>query len=161
MADNLKAKRILGGQFTADDTLEIQLTTATSVHSCVQHIEVVSGVNVTHGGGAASGTPLHYKSEERDADGDGVIDYSSSEMTIVQVEKGTSVVKVVANIMLLSTHNTFQALYNTWMTDNTTGTGEDLTLNDGSSWDDTPTYPATTELKSGELTLTWGDDSFV
>ena len=85
MADNLKAKRILGGQFTADDTLEIQLTTATDLYSCVQHIEVVSGIDVTHGGGAASGTALHYKAEERDADGDGIIDYSSSEMTIVQV----------------------------------------------------------------------------
>lgn len=161
MADNLKAKRILGGQFTADDTLEIQLTTATSVHSCVQHIEVVSGVDVTHGGGAASGTQLHYKAEERDADGDGVIDYSSSEMTIVQVEKGTSVVKVVANIILLSEHNAFQTTYDTWITDNTTGEFPNIVLNDGSSWDDIPTYPATTELKSGELTLTWGDDSFV
>jgi hypothetical protein len=161
MADNLKAKRILGGQFTADDTLEIQLTTATDLYSCVQHIEVVSGIDVTHGGGAASGTALHYKAEERDADGDGIIDYSSSEMTIVQVSKGTSVVKVVANIILLSEHNTFQATYDTWMTDNTTGVFPNIVLNGGSSWDDIPTYPATTALKSGELTLTWGDDSFV
>ena len=160
MADSLKAKRILGGQFTADDTLEVQLTTATDVYSCVQNIEIVSGVDVTHGGGASSGTSLHYKSKDRDADSDGVIDYSSSEMTIVQVGKGTSVVKVVANIILLSEHNTFQATYNAWITDNTTGTGVDLTLNEGSSWDDVPTYPTPTELKSGEITLVWSDDNF-
>ena len=159
MADNLKAKRILGGQFSADDTIEIQLTTETDVYSCIQHIEVVSGVDVTHGGGAASATALHYKAQDRDADGDGVIDYSSSEMTIVQVEKGTSVVKVVANIILLSTHNTFKTSFDAWMEANTSNLN--TTLNEGSSWDDVPTYPATTEYKSGELTLVWSDDSFV
>ena len=161
MADNLKAKRILGGQFTADDTLEVQLTTAADVHSCVQHIEVVSGIDVTHGGGAASGTSLHYKSKDIDANEDGVIDYSSSEMTIVQASKGTSVIKVVANIMLLSTYNTWKDAVVAWYSANTTGTDIDMTLNDGSSWDDVPILPATTELKSGELTLIWGDDSFV
>jgi len=161
MADNIKARRILGGQFTADDTLEIQLTTATDVYSCIQHIEVVSGIDVTHGGGAASGTALHYKSNATDANSDGIIDYSTSEMTIVQASKGTSVVKVVANIMLLSTYNTWKGLADSWYAANTTGTDIDMTLNDGSSWDDLPTYPATTEFKSANITLIWGDDSFV
>ena len=69
--------------------------------------------------------------------------------------------KVVANIMLLSTYNTWKALADEWYAANTTGVMLEMTLNDGSSWNDLPAYPATTELKSGEITLTWADDSFV
>jgi len=99
MAD-LKARRVLGGRYTASDTIELQFTYTGDAHSCDQYIEVISGSTVTHGGGATAATPLHYKSTATDADSDGIIDYASSLMPITQSARGTTVVKVVADILL-------------------------------------------------------------
>ena len=162
MAD-LKAKRVSGSNYTADDRLELQLTYTGNANSCVHYIEVVSGVDVTHGGGS-SATRLHYKSVENDADGDGVIDYSSSFMSITQTEKGTSVIKAVAEVMLQSTVDTFNSDMNTWSDTYVT----QVTLEDGTisyvvddDAPDSPVYPTATTYKSGEITLVWSDDSYV
>ena len=163
MAD-LKAKRILGGTYTADDTLELQLTYTGQAHSCNQYIEVLSGPTVTHGGGASASTPLHYKSAITDADGDGIIDYSTSQMTVVQASKGTSVIKVVANVLLKADVDTWQTNYNTWLDTYTSivvneDGNDELVLADGAP--DAPVYPTATTYKSGEITLKWEDDTFV
>ena len=73
MEDNttLRARRTEGGKYTPDDKLEIKLDYVGPIYLCVHYLEVVSGGEVTHGGGSASSTPLHYKAIERDADGDG------------------------------------------------------------------------------------------
>jgi hypothetical protein len=172
MAD-LKARLIRGDRFSAEDTLEIQLTYTGEAHSCDQYIELVSGVAVTHGGGASATTPLHYKAIERDADGDGNIDYSSSEMAVVQAEKGTSVIKVCAEVVLKSEEDAWQAEYDAWEKENMVT----ITLDDGTETivyknvaadseeeagtPNAPTPPTPTVYKSGEITLEWSDDSFV
>lgn len=163
MAD-LKARRVLGGRFTADDTLELQFDYTGTAYSCVQHIEIVSGGTVTHGGGAAAGENLHYKAIERDADGDGVIDYNSTQMTIVQEEKGTSVVKAVVEIVLKSELDAWvieqQAWHNTYVTETTGENDETIEeVTDGAP--SPPAYPTATEYKSGEITLEWIEDTFV
>ena len=87
MADNLKAKRIQGGRFTADDKIECKFAYTGEAWTCLHYIEQIAGVDVTHGGGAAAGDKLHYKNQDRDADGDGIIDYSTTEMYVEQVSK--------------------------------------------------------------------------
>ena len=163
MAD-LKARRVLGGRFSADDVLELQLTYTGDMLTCLQHIELISGIDVTHGGGAPATSPLHYKALEFDANEDGIIDYASSNMTIVQASQGTSVVKVVATTMLKSTHDVWLVSHTSWVTDYCTDTtGEDGRVTrivaDGAP--DEPAYPDFTIYKSGEITLEWSDDSFV
>ena len=92
---NLQVRKINGNVYTAEDTVEVNFTgDSKTLKTMFYTVEVVSGIDVTHGGGASSGEYLHYKALERDADADGDIDYTSSEMTIVQAEKGESVVKI-------------------------------------------------------------------
>ena len=173
MAD-LKGRLIKGDKFSAEDVIELQFTYEGAVHSCVNYIEVVSGDTVTHGGGASAETRLHYKSADRDADGDGVIDYSSMQMHIVQTQKGTSVVKVVSEVILKDDVDKYDAEYRTWhdtwmdgsdteeVPNEETGLMEERPLysvKEGAP--DAPAYPVATVYKSGEITLEWSDDSFV
>lgn len=163
----LKARRILGNQYTPDDTLELQLTYDGNAHSCEHWIEVISGATVTHGGGASATTPLHYKAWLRD-DGssdavDGVINYSSSEMTMVQTEKGTTVVKACANLILQTEYDAFKTEHDAWVSSYCTDTEEDgvitRTIAEGAPAE--PAQPTPTVVKSGEITLVWSDDTFV
>lgn len=171
---NLKARLIKGDKFSAEDVIELQFTYEGVIHSCVNHIEVVSGDTVTHGGGATAETRLHYKSSDTDADGDGVIDYSSMQMHIEQTQKGTSVVKVVSEVVLKDDVDKYDADFKTWNDSwmEVTGTEEvpneetglleerDLyTVKEGAP--DFPAYPSATVYKSGNITLEWGDDTFV
>ena len=173
MAD-LKARLIRGDRFSSEDTIETQFNYTGAVYSCDQHIELVSGVAVTHGGGASATTPLHYKAIERDADSDGNIDYSSSEMQVVQAEKGTSVIKVCASVILKSEEDAWQTAYEAWKAENMVT----ITLDDGTETivyknvapadseeeagtPDTPAPLTPTVYKSGEITLEWTDDTFV
>tara|TARA_Y100000389_G_scaffold177421_1_gene189650 strand:- start:3515 stop:4006 length:492 start_codon:yes stop_codon:yes gene_type:complete len=163
MAD-LKAKRILGGTYTADDTLELQFTYTGDAHSCLHYIEIVSGVTVTHGGGASASTPLHYKAVEVDADSDGVIDYNSSTMQVYQAEKGTSVIKAVVDLILASEVTAFNTAFTAWqdayVTETIAEDGE-VTYTTDEGAPDAPTYPEATTYKSGEITLKWEDDTYV
>ena len=163
MAD-IKARRVLGGSHTAADTLEVQFTYTGDAHSCVQYLESISGPGVTHGGGAAADSKLHYKAHLRD-DGstdevDGVIDYSSSEMYLVQSAQGTSVVKVVADILLKSEVDAYQTEYDAWYDAYVVQPeGEVMSVVDGAP--NPPVSPTPTTYKSGEITLEWADDTFV
>ena len=161
---SLKARRIVGGNYSSEDTLEIQHTYTGAAKEVVHHIEVISGVAVTHGGGASADTKLHYKSVARDADGDGIIDYSAVTIHVVQAEKGTSVIKVVSATVLKSDYDDWvtadTAFVNDYITlvKNEDGT-EDLVTADGAP--DRPSYPTATVEKTGEITLVWTDDAFV
>tara|TARA_B100000767_G_C19611711_1_gene470140 strand:- start:263 stop:757 length:495 start_codon:yes stop_codon:yes gene_type:complete len=164
MADNLKAKRILGGKYTPDDVLELKFTYTGDAHSCVQWIEVIDGATVTHGGNSPAATKLHYKAHLRDdgstdEDERGIIDYTTSHMTIVQTEKGTTVVRVCADILLKSTHDTFMTNYNTWYANYHKEGGEEGELVEGAP--NAPAFPEPTTHKSGEITLEWTDDAYV
>lgn len=164
MAD-LKAKRILGGKYTASDTLEIQLTYTGDAHSCEQYLEIVSGATVTHGGGASADSKIHYKAHLRD-DGssdavDGVIDYASSQMVVVQSEKGTTVLKVCADLVLKSEITAYNTAYQTWYDAYAVQPESEEGLQVIAGAPSPPVYPAGTTYKSGNVTLEWLDDSFV
>jgi|13_taG_2_1085334.scaffolds.fasta_scaffold29490_2 hypothetical protein len=179
MADTISAIRTQGGKFTSEDTLRVTLNTDGALDFCVHSLEVASGGEVTHGGGAPSSTTLHYKAIERDADGDGIIDYSTVDMHVVQAEKGTSVVKVCANYITKAEVDSYKTERDNWLASNATVTestinqdGEELEYpenvtqvdgvlwlaNDGVTFDDLPVPPTTTTIKSGDVTLDWGDD---
>jgi hypothetical protein len=150
---NLQAKRLSGSTFSAEDILEVLTDTGNQeIISIVHTIELVSGVNVTHGGGGQPNDYLHYKASERDANEDGIIDYSTSTMSVVQVEQGTSVIKVVAMIRTAATKAAYQQAYadfvNQPLDEQGTGTApEEVDFNE--------------VLKTGELVLTWGNDTLV
>ncbi len=161
---DLKAKITRGGKFSAEDIIETQLTYTGDIKTCIQKLELISGVDVLHGGGATATTPLHYKSTERDADDDGIIDYTTTEMQIVQVEKGVSVIKIVADVLLQADHDTHTAALLEWSdayaTSSTDENGNDVVIV-ATGAPAPPEYPTATEYKSGEITLEWTDDSFV
>ena len=131
----LKARRISGSSFSAEDKLEVTFDSDSQDMSVITHtIEQISGVAVTHGGGAPADDYLHYKAIERDANADGIIDYSDVEMSLVQVEKGTSVIKVVCSA---------------------------ITVAQVTAYEDNGTTITPTIFKTGEITLQWADDGFV
>ncbi len=77
-------------------------------------IEVVSGVPVTHGGGAEAGTFLHYKSVETDTDSDGDIDYSETTIHTTMHSEGECEIKVVAKVVVESELVTMQQEWAAW-----------------------------------------------
>ena len=165
MAITLKARRASGDQFTSEDNLEIAFdySDVGLMQECFTTIEQVSGVTVTHGGGAPAGQYLHNKAYDLHGDEDGYIDYSTIPLQVYQTEKGTSVIKVKVQYFT-------KAAYDTWVT--ATGVWEDAyvtetVLKDGTTMytqpDDAPMPPGYTYefLTTGEITLSWADDTFV
>ena len=131
----LKARRISGTSFSAEDRLEITFDSDGEDISVMIHtIEQISGVAVTHGGGAPADEYLHYKNTATDANSDGIVDYSTVMMFLVQAEKGTSVIKVVCST---------------------------VTVAQVTAYEDNGTTITPTIYKTGEITLEWADDSFV
>ena len=153
---NLQARRISGSSFSAEDKLEVTFASDNQPMSSVVHtIELVSGVNVTHGGGGQPDEYLHYKAVERDADADGIIDYSDIEMALVQETQGTSVIKVVCQAVTKAEADAFNVeaeAYNE-RKEVAEGLEEEFT-------EELPTLTPTI-LKTGEITLEWSDDTFV
>tara|TARA_R110000764_G_scaffold235252_1_gene329681 strand:- start:2144 stop:2665 length:522 start_codon:yes stop_codon:yes gene_type:complete len=167
----LTAVRTEGGQFTPDDALRVSLNDSGQLKYCVHYLEIVSGATVTHGGGAQATESLHYKAIERDADGDGIIDYSTVNMRLVQTEKGTNVVKVCAKFITKAEWDTYLTNTNNWLTTNCVTKDADAdavgyvhsdgltyTAKDGVSMDDLPSVPTETVAKTGDITLVWQDD---
>lgn len=154
---NLQARRKKGDRFTADDTLEVSFNTDSTDMGMVLHtVEHVSGPTVTHGGGGQSGDYLHYKAIERDADANGVIDYSDVEMIVSQEEKGTSVIKIVAKYVTKADNDADMADMLAW------SNAKDAAIANGDSFTEAPPSPApTTTIKTSDLTLEWTDDTFV
>ena len=156
---NLKARRKSGSINHNLDSIEVVLYTDNQdMDSVVHTIELVSGVNVTHGGGGQAGEYLHYKANERDADADGIIDYSNVMMELVQEAQGTSIIKVKCQAIIKADADAFKAVMDAWVErrEVALGLGENFT-------EETPTPPATliTELTTGEITLEWSEDTFV
>ena len=164
---NLQTRKTSGSAFTAEDKLEVVLNTDNQPMASVVHtIELVSGVGVTHGGGGKAGEYLHYKAVERDADADGIIDYSDIETVLVQGEQGTSVIKVVAQVITQADAEANQATGQAYATEMeawterkevAAGLEEEFT-------EEAPVAPEFTPaevLKTGEITLEWAEDNFV
>jgi len=153
----LQARRISGSAFSAEDKLEVTFNSDNQPMASVVHtIELVSGINVTHGGGGLAGDYLHYKAAERDADGDGIIDYSDIEMSLVQETQGTSVVKVVCQVITKADADAFTVEYEAYIERKEVAAGfeEEFT-------EEPPTPLEPTVLKTGEITLEWSTDTFV
>jgi hypothetical protein len=154
----LKIKRLSGSQYSADDVLEAQLDVGDDIVLALHTVNIVSGEQLTHGGGGAVGEHLHYKNNENDADANGIIDYSTVEIAVVQLTKGTSVVNVSCNFTTKAENDTFQTEYTEWE-------GRiDAFVDEGGDRNDftelPPTYPSTT-VTSGDITLEWSDDTLV
>ncbi len=153
---NITARRISGSAFSAEDKLEVTFNSDNQPMSLVVHtIELVSGVNVTHGGGGLAGDYLHYKSNERDADADGIIDYSDIEMSLVQESQGTSVIKVVCEAVTKAEAGPFKTEYEAWVERKEVAIGLEEEFTEVA-----PTLTPTV-LKTGEITLEWSEDTFV
>lgn len=154
---NITARRINGDRFSNVDMLEVVLSTDNQDMKEVAHsIKQVSGVPVTHGGGAKAGDFLHYKSNEVDSDADGIIDYSNIEMRVVQESVGTSVIKVVCSYILKSEADAYEPAMEAWVKryEAASESGVQFT-------EETPTFPTPLELETGEITLEWSEDTFV
>jgi len=161
---NLQARRISGSSFSAEDKLEVTFSSDNQPMASVVHtIELVSGVNVAHGGGGQPNEYLHYKATERDADSDGVIDYSDVEMALVQDTQGTSVIKVTAQVLTKAEADTFNSEVEAYSQrveaagvneENPNGT-------DGTFTEEHPILSPLTILTTGEITLEWSEDNFV
>jgi hypothetical protein len=153
---NITARRISGSAFSAEDKLEVTFNSDNQPMASVVHtIELVSGINVTHGGGGLVGDYLHYKAVERDADADGIVDYSDIEMALVQESQGTSVIKVVCEAVTKADADAFNVEKEAYIERQQVALGleEEFT-------EDAPTLTPTV-LKTGEITLEWTTDTFV
>jgi hypothetical protein len=164
---NLQARRTSGSSFSAEDKLEVTFNSDNKpINSVIHTIELISGVTVTHGGGAYPDEYLHYKATERDADNDGIIDYSDVEIALVQEEQGTSVIKVVAQVVTQADTDantiigqSYSDVREAWVERKEIAEGAEGEFNE-----EEPTMPMFIEptiLKTGELTLEWSEDTFV
>jgi uncharacterized lipoprotein NlpE involved in copper resistance len=153
---NIKIRRINGSTFTKEDRLEVLLdTNGKDLHICEVTVESVDGVDITHGGGGASGEYLHYKSADRDANDAGIIDYTNTEINVEQLEKGSSIIKVVYLIITKEDADANLIAHTAWTARKTVAAESEETFSEEE--------PRTTEtlLSSSPLSLEWNDDAFV
>jgi len=144
---NVQVRRKIGDQFTSNDVLEVLFDADdTELSYLLYNLEVVSGQNVTHGGGASADTKLNYFNEIEHEKDNGFFDYSTVDMTVVQEAQGTSVIKVVATYVTHTDMVAYTTAKQTWL--------------DGDQSDAPPTMNEQT-LKTGELTLSWSTDTLV
>jgi len=153
---NLQARRISGSAFSAEDKLEVTFNSDNQPMASVVHtIELVSGINVTHGGGGQPDEYLHYKAVEKDSDDDGIIDYSDIEMSLVQETQGTSVIKVVCQAITKANADAFNVEMQAYIERQEVAAGAEEEFTEVA-----PTLVPTV-LKTGEITLEWSEDNFV
>ncbi len=86
--DNSNSRNIIDTRIVRDGSAVLHVT-----HS----IEVLEG-SVVHGGGAAAGEFLHYKSHDVDVDTDGIIDYSNTTIHTSMQQMGTAKIRVLAEV---------------------------------------------------------------
>ena len=117
-------------------------------------VEVISGVDVTHGGGAKSGEYLHYKSLETDVDVNGFVDYTTNSlMSVSQVSKGTSVIRVKCNYLTEEALNQHKDVCEAWEI-----TLASLTdLEEIEAFKETAPVLVQEYLTTGDITLNWSD----
>jgi hypothetical protein len=152
---NITARRISGSAFTAEDKLEVTFNSDNQVmYSVVHTIELVSGSNVTHGGGGQPNEYLHYKAVERDADSDGIIDYSAIEIALVQESQGVSVIKVVCEAVTKESSDALKVEVEAYLERKKVALGLEKEFTE-----EAPILIPTV-LKTGEITLEWTTDTF-
>ncbi len=153
---NLQARRISGSTFTAEDKLEVRFDSDNQlIESVVHTIGLVSGINVTHGGGAQPGEYLHYKAIERDADDNGVIDYSDVEMALVQESQGVSVIKVMCQIFTKENADNFNTECQEW------AARRDLAFESNSAFTEEAPSPVFNFIETANINLAFTTDGFV
>lgn len=153
---NIKIRRINGSTFTKEDRLEVLLdTNGKDLHRCDVTVVSVDGVDITHGGGGASGEYLHYKSSDRDANDAGIIDYTNTEISVEQLEKGASVIKVVYLIVTKEDADKNLIPFTEWMERKT------LAEESGETFSEEEPMMLEALLESSHLSLAWNDDAFV
>jgi hypothetical protein len=149
---NLQIRKLSGNTFTAEDILELQLSSIEgTIVNAAHSIELISGTPVTHGGGAEAGTFLHYKAIIEDLE---LIDYSNIVMNVVQEAQGTSVIKGVVEITTEANLTEFNSDSDVW-TATWLASGiaaEDYTVEE-------PTLVKIV-LKTSEVTLEFSEDTF-
>ena len=147
---NVQARKIKGSNYSEADILEVLLDYDKSIeYVLISHsIEMVSGKRVTHGGGAEAEEYLHYKETPEDGT---IIDYSSVNMEVVQVEKGESVIKVLASYLLKSEQDAFIVAYTAWEEEEESDEKDPVG----------PIFPSAHIIKTGNITLDFQDDVFV
>ena len=154
---NLQARKVNGDSFTANDLIEVKFTGDSKTLEYMNYsIELVSGPTVTHGGGCEANVYLNYNSQE-DADSDGDIDYSTCEMKVAQLEKGTSTIKIKGKYLTKAQQLVYISEVEAW---------EDVALAVTSTDDiDASTKPSvedyTVVIETGIITLNWSEDVFV
>jgi hypothetical protein len=162
---NLQARRISGSQFSAEDKLEITFdSNGQEIFSVVHSIEMVSGGRVLHGGGAQAGTYLHYKSIDIDSDNNGRIDYSTSEMVVEQEEPGTSIIRVICNVVTKEAYDKVIIDFTDYQ-QRAEAAGVTNENPQGTNGEFLENAPSITEeliiLKTGNITLDWDEDTLV
>jgi len=169
----IQARTLAGFKTNAQSVIDTRLDwesasrqTITATHS----IELVSGVSATHGG-AAAGVYLHYKNVDVDADSDGTVDYTNTQMNCTLSETGTAVIKICAKIDNHADRAAAQATWNTWNNaknvelqrlNEVHGVDQDARKAGLDAWLDANAEPAAyvpTVIKSNNLTIEWADDS--
>lgn len=159
MAITVTATPITGSQYTSEDRFYVDINglDMSGVNMVTHGIEVVSGSEVTHGGGASSSDFLHYKNADIDADEDGVIDYSRIQMFVNQTEKGDSVIKFRVSVLLQSEIDAYTEEVTAWDDAKSAALALDQTYEV-----EPPTAPEPTiYTTSGSVTLSWSDPESV
>lgn len=153
----MQVRRVSGSMFTSEDTLEVRMVDSEGPLEILTHtIDIISGPNITHGGGGQPGEYLHYKSLERDADGDGNIDYSLCEIPVKQESKGDSVIIVTGKYCTKAEIEAHEAALSAWQTkmQELTELAEVEALEK-----ELPVFEFSF-VSTSEVTLSWGDDDF-
>jgi len=174
----IKARRTRGSQFTQDDVLEITYTGTEPLSQMTNSIEIVSGVGVTHGGGAPAGDFLNFKKE-------GDTDFSSLEMVLSQTEQGSSVIKVLSKSITEKENIDFTSEAEAWALRRKESLDSDPNKEEYESWferkqvaegvgeefteaspvlmfdEPSPVSPVAVIYKTNEITVSWEEDIFV
>ena len=169
----IQARTVAGFKTNAQSVIDTRLDWESAVRETItvtHSIELVSGVSATHGG-AAAGVYLHYKNSEVDADSDGTIDYTNTQINCTLAEAGTAVIKICAKIDSLADRTAAQGTWKTW---SDAKADERQRLNEAHGVDQTarkdgldtwlasnaePAGYVPSIIKSNNLTIEWSEDS--
>jgi len=169
----IQARTVAGFKTNSQSVIDTRLdweSAARETITVTHSLELVSGVSATHGG-ALAGVYLHYKNFDVDADADGTVDYTNTQINCTVAEKGTAVVKVCARIDSLADRTAAQTVWKTWddarkaeiqRLKGLHGIDEGLVNAGFVTWTDSNAEPSAyvpPVIKSNNLTIEWSDDS--